>query len=120
MNREKVQEIATADEERTEIDIQWLEKTNQLSAEITRYLDSYQFNLAAERLYEFAWHEFADNYIEDVKNRITNDSYTVLVTIYVTILKLLHPFMPFITEEIYQKLPEHTESLMIAKWPEVS
>lgn len=85
--------------------------------EVTKYLDNYQFNLAAERLYEFAWHEFADIYIEDVKNRLDENAYVILTTLYVLLLKLLHPFMPFITEEIYQKMPGHGESIMIEQWP---
>jgi valyl-tRNA synthetase len=76
--------------------------------------------LAAERLYDFIWHEFADIYIEDVKKRIDENSFIILNSIFIIQLKLLHPFMPFITEEIYQKLPGHTESLMIAPWPQAS
>ena len=98
-------------------DKKWIEETVALTKDIKKYLDSYQFNLAAERLYEFAWHEFADVYIEEVKNRIDVQSFTVLLSLYVMQLKLLHPFMPFITEEIYQKLPGHGESIMIESWP---
>ncbi|MBI4084720.1 MAG: valine--tRNA ligase [Candidatus Levybacteria bacterium] len=100
-----------------DIDKEWVEKTNSLVDEVTKYLDNYQFNLAAERLYEFAWHEFADIYIEDVKNRLDENAYVILTTLYVLLLKLLHPFMPFITEEIYQKMPGHGESIMIEQWP---
>lgn len=91
-------------------------KTAALSQEITSYLDKYQFNLAAEKLYEFIWHEFADKYIEDVKNRIDDTSYFILHTLYFILLKLLHPFMPFITEEIYQKLGGKG-SIMVSSWP---
>ncbi|HSA83438.1 MAG TPA: class I tRNA ligase family protein, partial [Patescibacteria group bacterium] len=76
------------------------------------------FNLAAERLYEFIWHEFADKYIEDVKNRIDENSFNVLRSLFFIQLKLLHPFMPFITEEIYQKLGGEG-SLMISSWPKI-
>jgi valyl-tRNA synthetase len=100
-----------------ESDKVWVGKVRELSEEITRYLDSYQFNLAAERLYEFSWHEFADKYIEDVKNRIDENSFMILNSLFIIQLKLLHPFMPFVTEEIYQKLPEHEESIMIQPWP---
>ena len=94
-----------------------MDKVEQLVKEITRYIDDYQFNLAAERLYEFIWHEFADKYIEDVKNRMDDNSYLILTTLYVILIKLLHPFMPFVTEEIYQKMPGHGESIMIEPWP---
>lgn len=98
-------------------DIKWIEKTETVAQEVTKYLEKYQFNLGAERLYEFVWHEFADLYIEDVKQRIDTQSYTVLLSLFVTQLKLLHPFMPFITEEIYQKLVSSNTSLMIQSWP---
>ncbi len=109
---EEVGKLAT-----NETDKAWIGKAAELIKEINKYLDSYQFNLAAERLYEFSWHEFADIYIEDVKNRIDANSFTVLSSLFAMQLKLLHPFMPFITEEIYQKMPGHGESLMIEKWP---
>lgn len=92
-------------------------KTKDVSERITRYLDSYDFNHASQLLYEFTWHEFADKYIEDVKIRADAPSITVLQSLYVIILKLLHPFMPFVTEEIYQKIPGHNESIMIQSWP---
>jgi len=98
-------------------DKEWIKKTKSLTGEITKYLDNYQFNLAAERLYEFIWHEFADKYIEDVKNRIDPNSFAVLEFLFIIQLQLLHPFMPFVTEEIYQKMLNHTESIMIEKWP---
>lgn len=98
-------------------DKEWVKKVEALIKEVTKYLDSYQFNLGAERLYEFIWHEFADKYIEDVKNRIDGNSYLILSTLYLILLKLLHPYMPFITEEIYQKLGGE-DSIMISKWPQ--
>lgn len=101
-----------------ENDQEWVEKVEELTKEISKYLDSYQFNLAAERLYEFMWHEFADKYIEDVKNRIDENSFLVLCSLFMVQLKLLHPFMPFITEEIYQKLGGEG-SIMISQWPTV-
>lgn len=100
-----------------ENDKAWVKKTEELSVEITRYLDSYQFNLAAERLYEFAWHEFADIYIEDVKNRIDENSYTILYSLFTILLKLLHPFIPFITEEIAKELKLTDKMLIISPWP---
>jgi len=97
-------------------DIDMVVKTQRLSEEITNYLNNYQFNLAAEKLYEFIWHEFADKYVEDVKLRVDGTSYFALMWMFKNLLKLLHPFMPFITEEIYQKL-DGEGSIMISKWP---
>ena len=97
-------------------DREMIEKTKQLTNEITKHLESYNFNYAAESLYEFAWHEFADKYIEDIKDRLNPESYIILNTLYLTLLKLLHPFMPFVTEEIYQRF-KFGESVMIDKWP---
>ncbi len=102
------------------VDKEWVERCNELTAEVTRYIDSYQFNLAAERLYEFLWHEFADKYIEDVKNRIDENSFNILNSLFLIQLKLLHPFMPFVTEEIYQRLyPKEAKEkmLIINSWP---
>ncbi len=91
-------------------------KVQQLTKEITKNLDNYNFNYAAEALYEFIWHEFADKYIEEVKSQDEN-SYLILNTLYIILLKLLHPFMPFVTEEIYQKLGGEG-SIMVSEWPE--
>jgi valyl-tRNA synthetase len=102
-----------------EEDKKWKKEVDRLGVEITKYLDNYQFNLAAERLYEFIWHRFADCYIEEVKNRISKDSFLCLLYFYIVQLKLLHPFMPFITEEIYQKLSGKSGSIMIELWPEL-
>ena len=98
-------------------DKDWVDKTEQLVSEVSSYLENDQFNLAAERLYEFIWHEFADIYIEDVKERTDENSFVVLQSLFVIFLKLLHPFMPFVTEEIYQKIPGHKDSIMIQPWP---
>lgn len=100
-----------------EIDKEWIGKVKNLSKEITQYLDKYQFNFAAERLYEFAWHEFADKYIEDVKNRIDENSFMVLSSLFLVQLKLLHPFMPYVTEEIYEQLKLGDKMLIIEQWP---
>ena len=107
-----------------ENDKSMIKKTQELIKEITEDLDNYNFNYAAEKLYDFAWHEFADKYIEDVKNRINDNSYLILNTLYIILLKLLHPFVPFVTEEIYQRFVSRSEiplrgseSIMIDKWP---
>ncbi len=99
-----------------EFDQKWIKKVEDLTIEISKYIDSYQFNLASEKLYDFVWHEFADKYIEETK---TNpDGLIVLESLFVIILKLLHPFMPFVTEEIYQKIPGHDGMLITAIWPD--
>lgn len=98
-------------------DQEFIQDVEGLVGEITWMLDGYHFNLASEALYEFIWHKFADIYIEDVKNRIDKNSYLILNTLYLIQLKLLHPFMPFITEEIYKKLTNGKSSIMISEWP---
>jgi len=103
-------------EAKNETDKEWVKKTQGLVSEVSKYIDNYQFNLAAERLYEFIWHEFADKYIEDVKNRIDENSCLILAALYLILLKLLHPFMPFITEEINKQLG-FSQDLIISAWP---
>ncbi len=94
-----------------------IEKTKLFIQKITDYLTVYNFNNAAETIYEFAWHEYADKYIEDVKLRIDNNSYSVLLGTYLLILRVIHPFMPFVTEEIYQVLTQPKHPLIISSWP---
>ncbi len=98
-------------------DEEMIEKTQNLVKEITRLLEAYDFNHAAQNLYEFAWHEFADKYIEDVKERVDESSFSVLSSLYLMLLKLLHPFMPFVTEEIYKRLWKSDDHLIISPWP---
>jgi valyl-tRNA synthetase len=103
-------------------DKEMLNKIQGLTGEITRLLENYDFNHAAQNLYDFIWHEFADVYIEDVKNRLDKNSFAVLSASFLIILKLLHPFMPFVTEEIYQRLykDEATKTpLIISAWPRI-
>jgi valyl-tRNA synthetase len=92
-------------------------KIEELSKEITALLDGYDFNHSAQNLYEFIWHVYADNYVEDVKTRIDVNSYKVLTSTYLILLKLLHPFMPFVTEEIYDILYKNKDYLIVSKWP---
>ena len=102
-----------------------LSKYNQLIKDVTENLDKYELGLAVAKLYDFIWDIFCDWYIELCKSRLNGDDETaantarsVLVYVFTGVLKLLHPFMPFITEEIWQSLPHSGESIMIAKWPE--
>lgn len=89
---------------------------NKTIASVTKALNTYRFHEASEALYEFIWHEFADKYIEQAKNRRA-EAQPVLEYVFRTSLELLHPFMPFITEELWQKLPHSGKSIMLAKWP---
>lgn len=95
-----------------------VKSVKKLIAQVDSCLEKFRFADAGEKIYQFMWHEVADKYIEQIKEREDKEvALSVLLHVYTTSLKLLHPFMPFITEEIYQKLPHHGESLMIAQWP---
>lgn len=98
-------------------DMEWVDKIEKLKSEITKDIEKYNFNLAAEKLYEFIWHQFADIYIEDVKKRIDDKSFLILNSLFLILITLLHPIMPFVTEEIYRRF-EFGESLMIESWPD--
>ena len=98
-----------------------LSKLNTLAKEVTDNLDKFELGIAIQKLYDFIWDVFCDWYIEISKIRLQSGdgaetAKAVLVYVLTDILKLLHPFMPFITEEIYQALPHETESIMISQW----
>jgi len=102
-----------------------LSRQNRLTSEATRLLDSYQFGEAGKQIYEFLWSEFADWFIEASKVRLYGEdeeakkyARAVLVHVFERSLRLLHPFMPYVTEEMWQHLPHEGESLMVAPWPE--
>ena len=93
--------------------------------QVTSNLETYDLGLAAQRIYDFAWSEFCDWYIELAKPRLNGEdegakeaAKAVLHHVLIGILKLLHPYMPYLTEEIYQHMPEHGEFLMISEWPQ--
>jgi valyl-tRNA synthetase len=93
--------------------------------EITENLDKFELGIAVQKLYDFLWDEFCDWYIEISKIRLNSGdeqaaqaARRVLVWVMTGTLQLLHPFMPFITEEIWQTLPHEGESIMVSKWPE--
>ena len=92
-----------------------------LTAKVTKQLDSYRLSDAAKAIYDFAWHRVADVHIEKNKNRFKEgdvQANAVLRHVYFQILKLLHPFMPFVTEEIYGQLSnENKKPLIITSWP---
>jgi len=102
-----------------------LSRINSVVKEVTENMDKFEIGIALQKLYDFIWEEFCDWYIELVKPRLYDkESNTRLEAQYVlnyvlgTAMKLLHPFMPFITEEIYQHLIGSDESIMISRWPE--
>lgn len=102
-------------------DKQYLTKLSLLTTSVTKHIEAHRYDKAANGLYEFIWHEFADWYIEAAKGRLKEcNPYTLPVMnyIYLQTLTLLHPFMPFITEEIAHQLPFPAEKpLIISPWP---
>src|SRR5579885_362121 len=84
---------------------------------VSMFLNKFELHLAIDELYQFVWHEFADIYIEQSKKR-REEAQETLEYVLQQILILLHPFMPFTTEELYQKLPKHKASIMLETWPE--
>ncbi len=96
-----------------------LNKLNLTIKDVTNHMDKYEFNLVGSELYNFIWNDFCDWYIELSKINMNDTSKTILVYVLKSILKMLHPFMPFVTEEIYVKLTNE-ESIMLAKYPEVN
>ena len=104
-----------------------LSKLNRLISEVTDNMEKYELGIAVQKIYDFIWDDYCDWYIEltkarlyadDVESKITAQQ--VLVYVLDQFLRLLHPFMPFITEEIWQAIPHTGESLMIANWPEAN
>ena len=104
---------------------QWiLSKVNTLTKDVTENMDKYELGIAVQKIYDFIWEEFCDWYIEMVKPRLYNDAdktkaaaLWTLKTVLTNALKLLHPYMPFITEEIFCTLWPEEESIMISAWP---
>ena len=102
-----------------------LSKYNKLVKDVTDNLDRFEIGIAVQKLYDFIWDVFCDWYIELCKVRLNSDdadaattARAVLVYVMSGMLQLLHPFMPFITEEIWQSLPHDGDSIMVSKWPE--
>ena len=101
-----------------------LSKLNTLAKDVTENMENYDLGVAVQKIYDFIWEEFCDWYIEMVKPRLWNDEDTTkaaalwtLKTVLTESLKLLHPYMPFITEEIFLNLTDE-ETIMLSKWPE--
>ena len=125
MNLEKAEVPAEMPKENLTIADKWiLSKVNSLAAEVTENLDKYELGIAVQKVYDFIWEEFCDWYIEMVKPRLYSETdetkgaaLWTLKTVLGNALKLLHPYMPFLTEEIYCTLNPEEESIMIASWP---
>lgn len=121
MNIEDLKERTIIPEELTLYDKWILTKKNQLIKNVTKNMDKYEFHNVGNELYSFIWEDFCDWYIELTKANMTETTKTVLLDTLTDILKLLHPFMPYVTEEIYQKLPiKESESIMISTYPSVN
>ena len=124
MNIEKADLSGVTQRDLTAADRWILSKANTLIKEVTENMENYDLGIAVAKLYDFIWEEFCDWYIEMVKPRLYNDDdatkaaalYT-LKTVLITVLKLLHPYMPFITEEIFCSMQDEEESIMISDWP---
>ena len=106
-------------------DQKYIDDLETIIKDITKDMDEFRFYLAAEKIYHYIWHTFADKIIEESKAKLASEDPTVkasaqkmLLEVLTTCLKLLHPFMPFVTEEIYSKLPlENKKLLMVENWP---
>ncbi|MCI9273541.1 MAG: valine--tRNA ligase [Clostridiales bacterium] len=102
----------------------WIVSTfNRLAKEVTENLEKFELGIAVQKLYDFIWDQFCDWYIELAKTRLqagddtTQSARQVLVWVMSNTLKLMHPFMPYITEEIWQTLPHEGESIMVSQYP---
>ena len=124
-----IDHYALPDADKLEREDKWvLSKLNRLVKEVTENLDSFEIGVASAKVYDFIWDTYCDWYIQLTKTRLNGTdeaakltAQNVLCYVLVTLLKLLHPFMPFITEEIYQALPKcdgASDILMMAQWPE--
>ncbi|NLY97290.1 MAG: valine--tRNA ligase [Clostridiaceae bacterium] len=128
MNFDEDIDFSDIDESLFGIPEKWiLSRVNDLVREVTVNLDKYEFGIALQKIYEFVWEEFCDWYIELVKPRLYDreapgrkESLYVLNKVLSVSMQLLHPFMPFVTEEIYTHLVNDDPSVMISKWPEYS
>ena len=104
-----------------------LSRANKVVKEVTDNLEAYELGIASQKIQDFIWDEFCDWYIEMVKPRLynkedptRNGALATLKRVLITAMKLLHPFMPFITEEIFTTIQSDEETIMLSKWPEYS
>ncbi len=124
MNIEKAPSDEASLSDLTMADKWILSKVNTLAKDVTENLDKYELGIGLQKVYDFIWEEFCDWYIEMVKPRLYDETDTTkaaaiwtLKTVLIQALKLLHPFMPFITEEIFCNLQEEEETIMLSSWP---
>ena len=125
MNLDEDIEYGLPNKEELMLEDKWiLDRYNTVVREVTENLDKFELGVAVAKLYDFIWDEYCDWYIEFVKPRLYDDdcktnkaAKQTLSYVLSNTLKLLHPFMPFITEEIWQKLPHEGESIVISEWP---
>ncbi len=95
-----------------------LSKMNNLITKVRKHMDKYEFNVVGTEIYSFIWNDFCDWYIELAKINMNNTTKSVLIYILTDIVKLLHPFMPYVTEEIYSMLPvKDCDSIMVSSYP---
>ena len=126
MNFDDDIDFSKVDEGKFTLPDKWiLSRINALTREVTENMEKFELGIALQKVYEFIWEEFCDWYIELVKPRLYDrdsegrlEAQFVLNYVLGTAMKLLHPYMPFITEEIYTHLINDDESIMISKWPE--
>ena len=96
-----------------------LTKLNNTIKSVTKNMEHYEFNNVGSQIYSFIWNDFCDNYIEFAKFSIeSNTTKSVLYKVLSNILKMLHPFMPYVTDELYNSLPIHDENIILSKYPE--
>ncbi|MBR4767666.1 MAG: valine--tRNA ligase, partial [Lachnospiraceae bacterium] len=122
---ERIEDLKREDVELQPVDKWILSKLNSVVRDVTEHMDSFELGIAVQKVYDFIWDEFCDWYIEMVKPRLYNSDdeksqeaalYTAR-TVLLKALKLLHPYMPFVTEEIFCNLQTKEESIMISDWP---
>ena len=125
MNIEKAADVSGVTEKDLTLADKWiLSKVNALTKDVTENLDKYELGIALQKVYDFIWEEFCDWYIEMVKPRLYNEAdetkaaaIWTLKNVLIQALKLLHLFMPFITEEIFCNLQEEEDTIMLSNWP---
>ncbi len=125
MNIEKAPDVSGVTSESLAMTDRWiLSKCNTLAKDVTENLDKYELGIALQKVYDFIWEEFCDWYIEMVKPRLYSETdetkaaaIWTLKTVLIQALKLLHPFMPFITEEIFCNLQDKEPTIMRSAWP---
>ena len=128
MNLQEGESYALPATEQLEIADKWvLSKLNNLISEVTENMESYELGVAIQKIYDFIWDIYCDWYIEMTKARLFADdavrkhtAVSVLVYVLDQVLRLLHPYMPFITEEIWQSIPHVGDALIVAQWPVAS